>query len=967
MAQDHTVTGNVISSDEGEALPTVNIIVKGTEIGTTTDLNGEYSITAPSQNDTLVFSFIGYETLEEPINTRGTVDVAMVPRAIVGEELVVVGYGAVQRRDITGAVSSISSREIQEVPVTDAAQALQGRAAGVMALSAGNRPGQGVTVYVRGRRSLTASNDPLYVVDGIPLEGGLNDINPRDIESMELLKDASATAIYGSRGANGVVLITTNRGGNHETRVSYSGHAGIRTELGRPDMMTGPEYVAMKEAAGRPFTSAEEDAISRGVSTDWIDAVLEEGFQQNHQLSVQGGNENTQFAVSGNFFYDKGVISSQDFTRNTFRVNLDHSISDRFRIGTSTQLSRQFHNWGSNPWGGALNISPLAEPRDESGDLVLRPGADPLLVNPLKDLVDGAYLDERERIRIFSNIFADLDILENLNYRMNFGPDFQDWRRGLFQGSETGARNGGTALARKEHERRITYTFENILTWTQDFDIHSLDLTGLYSIQESRREWSDIESSDLPYESQQYHNLGTGATVEDFGSDLDEWGLMSYMLRANYQLMDRYLLTVTGRYDGSSRLAEGNKWGFFPSVALGWRISSEPFMADQNLFSDLRLRVSYGITGNTAIDPYQTRGGLGRTSYSFNDGAGFGYRPSDLANPDLQWEESATFNVGLDFGFLEDRIAGSIEVYQIDTSNLLLSRAIPVTSGFTNVLENIGETRNKGIEFSLTSNNVATADFSWTTTINAFSNTEEIVELYGTGEDDIGNRWFIGEPLTVWYDYDMLGIWQENEADQADQFGRSPGEIKLRDVNGDGSITEEDRVIVGSDMPKLTGGIGNRFRYKDFDLSIFLTGSFGHTINNNFIVANNSLQGRYNNLDVDYWTPENPSNSIPKPDGTRERPLNSSVLGYVKGDFLKVRNVQFGYNLPVSVVDNLGIRSAKIYVNAENLFVFSHLDGSLDPEVYDTSTVNGRVRGGELDARLGPATRLFTVGAVINF
>jgi TonB-linked SusC/RagA family outer membrane protein len=957
VAQSQTVSGTVISAEDGEALPGVSIVVQGTTTGTSTNFDGEFSLNVPSLNETLVFSFIGYETLEEQIDGRTTINVSLTPQAIIGEELVVVGYGAVERRDITGSVSSISSQEIQEVPITDAGQALQGRASGVVALSEGNRPGQGVTIRVRGRRSLTASNEPLYVIDGIPLEGGINDINPRDIQSMEVLKDASATAIYGSRGANGVVLVTTNRGGNHPTTVSYAGHTGIRLAHGTPDMMDGPQFAAMKEASGRDFTPAELDAIQRGVSTDWIDLLLDEGIQHNHQLSVQGGNESTQFSVSGNFFYDRGVITHQDFTRNTFRLNLDHSVSDRFRVGTSTQLSRQVQNWGSNPYGGALATNPLAEPFDTDGNLILRPGADPLIFNPLADLEDGAYIDERERIRVFSNIYADLDILENLNYRMNFGPDLQDWRRGLFQGSLTGARQEGSPFAEKEHERKMTYTFENILTYNQDFENHSLSVTGLFSVQESRTEESEFSASELPYEHQQYHNIGTGATIEGLGSNLEEWGLMSYMARVNYRFMDRYLLTVTGRYDGSSRLAEGQKWGFFPSVALGWRISDEPFLADSDLFSDLRIRVSYGRTGNTAIDPYETRGGLSRTNYSFAGSSGFGFRPTSLANPELKWETSSTFNIGLDFGFWGDRVAGSFELYQTDTSDLLLERVIPITSGFNSVLENIGDTRNRGFEFNLNSSNIHTGNFSWSTNINIFANREEIVELFGTGEDDIGNQWFIGEPLTVWYDYDMIGIWQLDEEAEAASYGRSPGEIKLRDVTGDGSITDADRVILGSDMPTLSGGIGNRFRYRDFDLSIFIFGSFGHTIYNQFLVNNSTLQGRYNNLNVNYWTPDNPSNDTPKPDGTREFPLNSSSRGYQSGDFLKVRNIQFGYNLPGSALNTLGLRSARVYVNADTPFIFSGLDSGLDPESY----------GGVIGAGIGPSTRLFTVGLNINF
>jgi TonB-linked SusC/RagA family outer membrane protein len=958
-AQDHAVNGQITSADDGEPLAGVNISVKGTTIGTTSNIEGRYSLDVTSEADTLVFSFVGYQRQEVPINGRSTIDVILTPEAILGEEVVVVGYGTQQRRDITGSVSSVSSQDIREVPITDAGQALQGRSAGVVALSSGNRPGQGVTIRVRGRRSLTASNDPLFVVDGIPVEGNIDDINPRDIESIEVLKDASATAIYGSRGANGVVLVSTNRGGNHPTQVSYSGYAGISQVLGTPDMMTGPEYAEMKQIAGRTLTPGEQDAIERGVSTDWVDLLLENGYQTSHQVGVEGGNESTQFAVSGNFFFDRGVVSNQDFNRNTFRLNLDHTVSDRFRVGTSTQLIQRVQNWGSNPYGEALATNPLAEPYDNEGNLILRPGADPLIFNPLADLVDGAYVDERERLRIFSNIYADLDLLDNLNLRVNFGPDLQDYRRGLFQGSETVAREFQSPFSQKQHERIFTYTWENILTYAQDFGgIHSVTATGLYSIQQSSSEWTDIAVSDLPYESQQFHNLETGATVEGFDSNLEEWGLMSFMGRVNYQLRDRYLLTVTGRYDGSSRLSEDKRWGFFPSAALGWRITNESFMADQNLFSELKLRISYGVTGNTAIAPYQTKGALGRTVYSFGgDQPGFGFYPNELSNPDLQWETSATLNFGLDFGLWEDRLAGSFELYQTNTTDLLLQRTIPITTGFNSVFENIGETQNRGFEFTLTSRNVSNTDFSWTTDLNLFGNREEIVDLYGTGEDDIGNQWFIGEPLTVWYDHEKIGIWQQDEADEAAQVGREPGEIKVRDQNGDGIINEEDRVILGSDMPTLSGAITNRFRYKNFDLSVFLFGSFGQTIYNEFRVNQSTMQGRYNNLDVDYWTPDNPTNEAPKPDGEREFPLNGSTRGYMPGDFLKVRNIQFGYNLPATLLERINVRSARLYVNAETPFVFSQLEDGVDPEIY----------GGEVEDDNLPSTRLFTVGVDINF
>jgi TonB-linked SusC/RagA family outer membrane protein len=967
-AQETTITGVVTDATNDEILAGAYVVLQGTTVGTITGVDGGYSITVPSPNETLVFSFMGYTS--QTISTEGhtTINVALVPAAVGLGDVVVIGYGTQRRSSITGAISSVSSEDILELPVIDAGSALQGRATGVVALSSGNQPGEGVTIRIRGRRSLTATNEPLYVVDGIPYEGNIVDINPRDIKSVEILKDASATAIYGSRGANGVILITTNRGGDFPTTVSYTGQYGITSVLAIPDMMNGEEYYRMKLVGGRAFQPEELTAYNEGVSTDWMDLVLDNGYQQNHQLSIRGGSENTGFALSANYFNEQGVIEIQDFTRYTFRINLDQKVFERIRVGTSTQVSDAIQNWGSNPYGTALALSPLAEPYDDEGDMVYRPGADPLLWNALADFKKGNVVDERTTLRVFSNIFAEVDILKNLTYRMNFGPDFREYRRGLFQGTNSIARQGGTPRVQKQHERAFNYTFENILTYNLVSDNHDLNFTGLFSIQQSNTETTDIYAENIPYETQLFHNIGTAQTVLSFGSNLSEWGIMSFMGRVNYEFMGKYNLTVTGRADGSSRLAEGKKWGFFPSAALMWRISSEGFMAAQNLFSDLRLRASYGITGNTGIDPYQTRGSLSRTVYSFGGAAGYGYEPGTLANPELRWESSSTANIGLDFGLWQNRIVGSFEIYQTNTTDLLLERQIPITSGFNSVMENIGETRNRGWELTVNTRNIAFGDFRWETTLNLFGNHEEIVDLYGTKTDDIGNEWFIGEPLTVWYDYKKLGVWQLDEAADAAVYAMDPGEIKVEDVNGDGLLNQDDRQILGSDMPTLTLGLGSRFEYKGVDLSFLFLGVFGHTIYNNFEVGSATLQGRYNNLDVTYWheeythpitgevIPANFTNEHPKPDGSMEYPYYSTSRAYYPGDFFKIKNIQLGYSIPGTVLSKVKVKKLRVYVNLDTPFIWSHLASNLDPEVYG-GTVEGNV----------PSTRMYSFGVMLDF
>jgi TonB-linked SusC/RagA family outer membrane protein len=955
LAAQKVVTGKV--TDENQApLTGVSVMVKGTTVGTLTDIDGAFSLSVPDNARILSFSFIGMKTSEIEIGTQTTFNVTMEVDIGMLEEVVVIGYGTQRRGSITGSIASVTTEDIQELPVIDVGSALQGRATGVVALASGNQPGEGVTIRIRGRRSLTATNEPLYVVDGIPYDGNIVDINPRDIKSMEILKDASATAIYGSRGANGVILVTTNRGGDFPTTVSYSGQYGITSVLALPDLMNGDEYYTMKEVGGRAFQPEEITAHDRGVSVDWLKLVLDKGYQQNHQLSIRGGSEKTGFALSANYLNERGVIKTQDFSRYSFRVNLDHKISDRIRVGTSTQLSNSVQNWGSNPYGTALVISPLAEPYDSAGEMVYRPGADPLLWNALADFEEGNMVDERNTLRVFANIFAEVDILKNLTYRMNYGPDYREYRRGLFQGTNSIARQGGLPRAQKEHRRTYNYTFENILTYDLTSGNHDLNFTGLYSVQKSTGEYTNIYAENVPYETQLFHNIGTAETVLEFGSDLSEWGIMSFMGRVNYEFMGKYMLTLTGRYDGSSRLAEENKWGFFPSTALMWRVNKEGFMSTQELFSDLRLRVSYGVTGNTGIDPYQTRGSLTRTIYSFGGNAAYGYAPGTIANPDLRWESSATLNFGVDFGLMDNRISGSVEIYQTNTKDLLLERQIPITSGFNSVMENIGETRNRGWEINLVTRNLTGGEFSWETTLNLFGNKEEIIDLYGTKTDDVGNEWFIGQPLTVWYDYNKLGIWQLGEEDAAAVYAMDPGEIKVEDVNGDNILNQDDRVILGSDMPTLTVGVGSRFEYKGVDLSFLLLGVFGHTIYNSFEVSNATLQGRYNNINVDYWTETNPTNKHPKPDGSMEYPYYSTTRGYYPGDFFKVKNIQLGYSLPSTILSKIKAKKLRVFINFDTPFIFSQLADNLDPEVY----------GGEVTSDV-PSTRMNSIGVLLDF
>lgn len=983
QAQDTQVSGTILD-ETGMPLPGVSILLKGTTRGTTTDLNGKYSIAAPA-NGVLVFSFIGYNNLEETVGNRSKIDLTLTPDVSNLDEVVVVGYGSQKKSQLTGAISSVGNKEIQELPITDARQALQGRAAGVDVVQPGSKPGSSPQVRIRGRRSFNASNEPLYVIDGIPTVGGLEDINPQDITSMEVLKDASATAIYGSRGSNGVVLITTKRGGVGKTIVSLDSYYGASNDLGRIEVFDGPGFVEYKRESRRatgaypegPATAADDaklfepvelESISLGRSTDYIAGLMQGGNIQSHQVGVSGGNDKTTFFVSGNYFKDVGVIINQDFTRYTFRINLDHKITDKLSIGTSTLLTMSDRNGENfNPIGGALQENPLGKPYDDEGNLVFLPTSDGLRTNPFAEVVPGAQVDETSRTRIFNSIYLNWNITKNLTYRVNFGPDYTVQRNGRFTGSQTNDRRGGDATGSVDDRFQFNYTLENILTYSKTFNsVHNLNLTALQSFQQDRFQQTSLGVLGIPAPSQLYHRLGDASQISSANTNLVESSLLSYMARINYDYKGKFLLTASARADGSSRFGENNKFGFFPSAAFGWNLHQEEFLKNSSFVDQLKFRVSYGSIGNQAINPYQTQALLGRTSYAWDNTAAFGYRPNTIGNPDLRWESSSTFNSGFDFSILKNRIFGSIEYYITNTSDLLAPQPLPNSTGFGGFITNIGETQNRGIELSLSSLNIERGDFTWSTDMIFTRNREEIISL--PNGDDIAAGRFIGQPLTVFFDLRKVGIWQTAEKDLAATFGDKVGEIKIEDANGDGKINSLDRQILGSAVPDFSIGMTNRFAYKGLDLSFFVFGRVGSSIRSEFHDNFNTLFGRYNNLAVDYWTPNNPTNLYPRPNQNQERPKNSSSMSYFSGTFLKVRNINIGYNFGPTVAKKIGLSSLRLYSSIQNPFIFSEyrkIHKGLDPETF----IDGEqgVGGGVINANIAPPVVQFTFGINAKF
>ncbi len=986
FAQDRLVTGRVTSSDDGSGIPGATISVKGTSKGTSSDADGNFKISVGNAA-VLSFSSVGFNPQDVSIGNKTQINVVLTADTKALTEVVVVGYGTQKKSQMTGAISSVGSKEIQELPVTNARQALQGRAAGVDVVQPGSKPGAGPQIRIRGRRSFNASNDPLYVVDGIPLSSGIDDINPNDIVSMEVLKDASATAIYGARGANGVVLISTKRGKAGATVVSVDSYYGFNQELGKIDVMNGAQFAEYKRESRRAVGqyplgagSAADDAkifepreiasIGLGRSTDYVGGLLRSGAIQSHQVAISGGSDKTTFNISGNFFNDVGVVKMQDFSRTTFRVNLDHQINKKVKIGLSTLIVSSVRNGENlNILGGGMQENPLGEPYDANGNLVFLPTNDGLRTNPFSELVPGVNVDENKRYRTFNSLFGEWNIIDGLKYRVNFGPDLTIGRAGRFIGAFTNNNRGGNASGSISEQFLFNWTLENIVTYNKKFkEVHNLNLTGLQSIQRDRDERSSISVNGIPAESASYHRLGDANQITGANTDLIEWTLLSYMGRVNYDYKEKYLFTATVRMDGSSRFGANTKFGVFPSFALGWNMSEEPFIKDVAAIDQLKLRASWGAIGNQAINPYQTQALLGRTSYAWDNTAAFGYRPNSIGNPDLRWETSTTSNAGLDFSLFNGKISGSAEYYVTRTTNLLAPQPLPTSIGFGGFITNVGETQNTGIELTLSTVNIDKGGFQWTSDLIFNRNRESIISLANGKVDDIGAGRFIGQPLSVFYDYKKIGIWQESERDLAAKFGDRVGQIKVEDFNNDGKINADDRQILGSAVPGFTAGLTNRFSYKGFDLSFFVFARVGQLIRSRFHDNVNQLAGRYNNLNLNYWTPNNPTNEFPQPVVTQEFPKYGSSLTYFEGSFFKIRNINIGYNVPDNIAKKLKMQSIRVFASIQQPLILAEYRQKykgIDPETF----VDGEqgVGGGEVNANVSPATSITTFGLNLKF
>lgn len=997
-AQERKEVKGVVADENKEPLIGVSVYETGTSNGTVTDRNGKYSLAVPA-GAVLRFSYVGYTTVDKKVGTQTVINVLLVESSSELDEVVVVGYGTVKKRDLTGAVASLGSEKILQSPALSAAEAIQGKVPGVLISNSSWTPGATPTILIRGARSIKADNDPLYVIDGIPVSTAPNLIAPGDIESIEVLKDASATAIYGSRGANGVIIITTKKGKKGKVQVDYNGYYGIQTIQNKQELMNGAEYAEyVREsyrAAGQydsavpsmeldktlpSFTGDDYTWQSVAMAYDanghydpskvrsgalWWNEVERTGMVTDHQLNIRGGSDKLQFAFGTTYYRNEGIYKNQDYSRYTVKLSLDAEVTGWLKVGGQSHFSHSLQHRGSN-FQDSWRVNPLGRLYGDDGTpTLMTSGGDSQWWNPLQYLEPNAVVNPLKVNRFLGSYYGEIELpLDGLRFRTNIGIDFHSRQDYSFLASN--ARQGNPNQAKNATQQTYAYTMENLLFYDKQVGRHSFGVTLLQSVQRNRTEKLSATVQNLPSDDLLFNDIASALDITGYESDNQLWSLASFMGRLNYNFNSRYYVTVSMRYDGSSRLADGHKWVAFPAFALAWRMNEEPFLKRFDRLDNLKLRFGYGVTANTSINPYQTKGVLSKMYYNYGENQVIGYASSTLPDKTLTWETTGQWNAGLDFSFFRGRLSGSADAYLQNTHDLLLERQLPVVSGYTSVLTNIGKTRNKGIELSLSSVNIRNKDFTWSTDWMYSTNKEEIVELYNGKADDVGNSWFIGEALGVYYDYKKTGIWQDTPPDRAEmaEFNKNghkfePGMVKLLDRNGDHKITaDDDRMILGQQRPKHIFSLGNTFLYKGFDLNVILYATLGGMLRNATRVNHQAY--RNNSVKFDYWTPENPTNAYPRPNRLYDNIDYESALYYEKSDFLRVKTLTLGYTLPKKAVNRATLSNCRVYVTAQNPFVFTGFSG-VDPEGASTTS------SGSSRAYPAPSVSSWLVGVNVSF
>lgn len=990
------IKGKVTTVTDPNGLPGVNISLKGTTKGTSTDSKGDFSIVVDGPESVLIFSMIGYEAKELRVGNQTAINVVLTESNNDLNEVVVIGYGEAKKSDLTGSVSSIKANEIKQTPIANFVQGLQARASGVQVTQNSGAPGGSISVRIRGNNSISGSSEPLYVIDGFPIAGSdnpiagggsgigsengnrlsvLSTLNPNDIESIEVLKDASATAIYGTRGANGVVLITTKRGKAGKTKVTYEGYYGSQKINKVMELMNAEQYALYEnELLG---TNINPDPKSLGVGTDWQGLVFRPAAIQNHQLSVSGGNEKTQYNISLSHFNQDGIIITSNFNRSAVRINLDNVVNNNFKIGTSITYNYAINNGAAtssaNDGGAgivvtALQAAPYLPAFGADGRTAVYDGRFVDVINPLS--LAYSIINSNTTRRFLGNIFADWTIAKGLTYKASFGGDLINDSRDAYADKYLRSAAIVNGIGGKGSVYANTYLHESLLNYQKKIGEHDLVFTGVFSTQSQVQQSDAITGSQFPNDLVLNNNLSQAAVVT-VSSNKQSWRLDSYTGRINYNFNSKYLLTLTGRMDGSSRFGTNNKYGFFPSVAAAWRVSEEGFMKKQNIISDLKLRFSYGITGNADIPLYNSLARLNSVgNYNFNNQRTIGIAAANISNPDLKWEKSGQADIGIDFGLMNNRIRITADVYRKNTKDLLLSRSVPLSSGFASVFGNFGSVENKGIEMSLNAT-ILNRAVKWEIGGNFSANRNkltlidgvrtQILPADGTGTVAAFSNTSIlriGEPIGSFYGYFFDGIYQTGDNIPT---GKTAGNIRYLDYNKDGVISAADQDIIGNPNPNFIFGLTNNVKFKNFDLSLFIQGVQGNDIFNAARLRSEGGAGanQYATM-LNRWTPTNPSNIYQKASiGQR---INQSDIHIEDGSFIRFKNLTLGYTVP-SIGKNAILANSRIYVSVNNFITITNYSG-YDPEV---NTVGQNNLNLGVDNIGYPVARSIIAGVQLNF
>ena len=959
------ISGTVTDVDKNP-LPGVSVVCKSTSQGTVTNLDGKYTIEI-NKGNTLTFSLIGMQTQDIKIASQSIINVIMHESTIELDEVVAIGYGTAKKSDLTSSIISVKPDELKNVKVGSAADALQGLATGVLISKGSFKPGGSSNIIIRGNGSFGnggASTTPLYIIDGVMSNAGLDVIAPSDIESIEVLKDAASTAIYGSRASNGIILVTTKKGKTGKASITFNTNIGIQNLINKQKVLNASQFKEILDAATDNtylWDKEEQRMFDEGRSTDWQDLITQSGVYQNYNLGITGGSEKKTYYLGLDWVDQEGIIKNTGYQKGNIRFNLDSKLNNWLTMGAKFNVIRSSTNSSNTDgvagmnsldqgtMGSAIASKPSALIFNEDGtyydNLLLRP-------NPVAAVT--YFKNNFTQTRINASFNLEAEILKNLKLRTENGTEYINNQSNVFQDSRMTGIYKNVNISDRENGEQFYLQTENTLTYQLNKGIHRLTAVGGFSA--SIFNWTMMSAQVLNASNiTQNDNLGTG-TPKSVNSDKVKSTLASFFGRVNYSLADKYLLTVTLRADGSSRFAKGHKWGYFPSGGLAWRINQEDFLKDVNFLDNLKLRTSYGIVGNQEISSYQSMAQVDATSsrytdYVFGGTLANGSRTSILAQPDLTWEKSRQFDLGLDFAFFKNRLSGSIDGYYKYTYDLLYNVPLPLESGYRTALVNVGAMKNRGIELTLNSVNIDTKDFTWQTSLNYSFNKNEIDKLYNDLER-VGN-YFVGQSINVIYTKRFGGIWQSDEAEIAKIYNAEPGDYKIIDRNRNNIIDDDDRDFVGQTTPQFFGSFSNTFKSHGFDLTIFLTYAGGHKIYNPFAYLDSYSPSANMSPDYyhNYWTPERPSNKYPRLGSTNSQLYETDGM-YQKGDYIRLKNLELGYTLPRNIANKVYASNIRVYASVQNLVTFTKYTG------FDVETSN---------ANPYPACRVFMGGLTVNF